>query len=99
MPTSKRAAARAILREILQNQIAANDPPEVQEALARLQLEGLDEEAAWRLMSAVLLLELDTIVREQREFDRAQYVKNLRALPTLPPELTGPTSRHGEAGA
>src|SRR5688572_5812406 len=98
MTTSKQAA-RAILREILTNQIGANDPPEVQATLIRLQSEGLDEEKTWRLMSAVLLLELDTIVREQREFDRAAYVRNLRGLPRLPRELTGPASEHDEAGA
>jgi hypothetical protein len=98
VPTSKRAA-RAVLREILENQIAANDPPEVEDALTRLRREGVAEEAAWRLMSAVLLLELDTIIREQREFDRTQYVTNLRALPALPRELASPGSRDSEAGA
>ena len=83
MPDS-RSSVRADLREILQSQMDADDPPEVKATLTRLQREGLTPDYALSLLSAVLLLELNAIVRDKRKFDRAQYVRDLHSLPTLP---------------
>jgi hypothetical protein len=85
MPNS-RPLVGAQLREILQAQIDAEDPPEVKTTFSRLQREGLTPEYAFSLLSAVLLLELNAIVRDKREFDRAGYIRHLQALPTLPGE-------------
>lgn len=71
----------ALLREVLENQIAANDPPETAHTLARLQREGVRDDTAWRLLSAVLLQELNTTLGEQRPFDRARYIAALHRLP------------------
>jgi hypothetical protein len=75
------------LQEILQSQMDGGDPPEVKATYSRLVREGLTAEYAWSLLSGVLLLELNAIVRDKRKFDRARYVAHLRALPTLPGDL------------
>ena len=75
---------RAALREAIQNQITANDPPETKEAFGRLIAAGFPEEDVWPLLSAVLAFELAAIVKEVRPFSLEDYVKALKALPDLP---------------
>ena len=75
---------RAGLREAIQSQITANDPPETKETFGRLIAAGFAEEDAWRLLSAVLAIELAAILREGRPFSLDAYVKVLKALPDLP---------------
>jgi len=75
---------RAALREAIQNQIAANDPAETKETFNRLTAGGFAEEDVWRLLSAVLTVELAAILRESRPFSLDAYVKALKALPDLP---------------
>ena len=75
---------RAALLEAIQNQIAANNPPETKETFNRLIAGGFAEEDVWRLLSAVLAVELATILREGRPFSLDAYVKALKALPDLP---------------
>ena len=75
---------RASLREAIQNQIAANDPAETKETFNRLIAAGFGEEEVWRLLSAVLAVELAAILREGRPFSLDAYVKALKALPDLP---------------
>ncbi len=71
------------LRSALEAQLASNDPPETSATLARLRREGLGEETAWRLISAVLLQELSLVVGDSRPFDRAGYAAALLRLPEL----------------
>jgi len=73
----------AALKEALEAQIAANDPPETRLTLVRLLSEGLSEDEAWRWLSAVMLQEMSLIVRHNRPFDREGYVAALHQLPEL----------------
>ncbi len=73
----------AALREVLEAQIAANEPPETRLTLARLQREGIPEDEAWRWLSAVLLQEMSLIIRDNRPFDREGYIAALTQLPEL----------------
>ena len=75
---------RAALREAIQNQITANDPPQTKETFGRLIAAGFPKEDVWRLLSAVLAFELAAIVKEVRPFSLEDYVKALKALPDLP---------------
>ena len=76
--------ARAALCEAIESQITANDPPETKETFGRLIAAGFAEEDAWRLLSAVLAIELEAILLERRPFSLDAYVKALKALPDLP---------------
>jgi hypothetical protein len=73
----------AALREILENQIAANDPPETGATLVQLRRTGIPEETAWQMLSAVLLQEMSLMVSAGRLFDRDGYVAALHHLPEL----------------
>ena len=73
----------AALRSALDAQIADDDPPETAVTLARLQNEGISEDVAWRLLSAVLLEEMSIVISDTRPFDRAGYVAALLRLPEL----------------
>ena len=73
----------AALKDVLKAQIAANDPPEVQLNLTRLQDAGIPEEEAWRWLSAALLQEMALVVNRYRPFDREGYVAALNRLPGL----------------
>ena len=75
---------RAALREAIQNPITANNPPETEQTFGRLIAAGFGEEEAWRLLSAVLAIELAAILREGRPFSLDAYVNALKALPDLP---------------
>ena len=75
---------RAALREVVQNQMTGNDPPETKQTFGRLIAAGFAEEDAWGLLSAVLAVELAAILREGRPFSLDAYVKALKALPDLP---------------
>ena len=75
---------RAALREAIQNQIAANDSAETKETFNRLIAGGFAEEDVWRLLSAVLAVEVATVLREGRPFSLDAYVEALKALPDLP---------------
>jgi len=77
-------AAAAPLIEAVENQVRANGPPEVAAALARLMAEGHERDDAIGLIGAVLMFELNEVMRSEREFDSARYVRNLANLPALP---------------
>ena len=65
-------AVMAALREALEHQVTADDPPETALTLARLLREGVAEDEAWRWLNAVMLQEMSLIVRHNP--DGAQRV-------------------------
>lgn len=73
----------AALKETLEAQVAADDPPETRLTLARLLHDGIPEDEAWRWLSAVLLQEMALIMRDNRPFDHEGYIEALRHLPEL----------------
>jgi hypothetical protein len=72
------------LREVVENQLHANEPPEVGATLARLLSAGHERDEAVALIGAALMVELNEIMRSEREFDPARYARNLANLPALP---------------
>ena len=72
------------LRRVVEDQLRANEPPEVAATLARLLAAGHARDAAVALIGAVLMVELNAIMRSEREFDPARYARHLANLPTLP---------------
>ena len=73
----------ATLRDVLEHQITAGDPPETAATLARLRREGIAGDVAWRMLSAVLLQEMSLVVGQGRPFNREGYVVALHRLPKL----------------
>ena len=78
------AAVAGPLLEAVENQLRANDPPEVAATLARLVAAGHARDEAVALIGAVLIFELNEVMRSEREFDAIRYARNLANLPALP---------------
>jgi hypothetical protein len=77
-------AAIAPLLQAVEEQVRTNEPPEVAATLARLQSAGHERDEAISLIGAVLMFELNEVMRHDREFDPARYAARLAALPRLP---------------
>ena len=83
---SGRRAGEAI-RQVADNQIRDNDPPETRETFERLVATGHTEDEARELIAAVIGVEVFQIMKTEREFDKSGYVSALKKLPELPEEL------------
>jgi hypothetical protein len=77
-------AAMASLIEVVENQLRANDPPAVAVTLARLVAAGHARDEAVALIGAVLMFELNEMLRSERTYDAASYARKLANLPALP---------------
>ena len=77
-------AALLPLRQVVEDQLRANDPPEVAATLAHLVVAGHARDEAVALIGAALIIELNEIMHSEREFDAARYARNLANLPALP---------------
>lgn len=78
------AFAEETLIQAIENQIEADDPPAARATLNKLTLVGYEREEILRLMALVLAREVESILHEDRPFDRDWYEQALRALPELP---------------
>lgn len=74
---------KAIILQVVDNQIEANDPPETKQTLDRLLSEGHSQEEAKRLIGCVVSFEIFDILKKQEEFNLERFVGALHALPEL----------------
>lgn len=75
---------REAILGVINNQIKDNDPPETKQTLARLQKEGFSRKEALKLIGYVVASEVFTVLKENRSYDKVQYISALNALPKLP---------------
>jgi hypothetical protein len=76
----------AAFMEVVDNQIASNDPPETRQTLDRLISEGISEEDARMYIGQAICLEAWDIMKNKREFNLERFVRNLKNLPEEPKE-------------
>jgi hypothetical protein len=77
---------RAAFMEVVDNQIASNDPPETRETLNRLISEGISEQDARLYIGQAICVEVWEIMKNKREFNLERFVRNLKNLPKEPKE-------------
>ncbi|USE36170.1 hypothetical protein [Endozoicomonas sp. SCSIO W0465] len=70
--------------EIVENQLAENNPARVKETLMRLMLEGVEREEAIQYIACALCVELVDVVNHQATFNEQRFNTNLDALPEMP---------------
>jgi peroxiredoxin family protein len=70
--------------EIIENQIAANNPPKVRKTLARLESLGIKHNAALKLIACALSVEIFEIMKNKEQFNAHRYDENLDHLPDMP---------------
>lgn len=81
--TDSHKLRKAIL-EVITTQIRDNDPPETKQALIRLQDKGFSEEEALKLIGYVVVSEVFSVLKENRQYDKEKYIAALNNLPSLP---------------
>lgn len=80
------ALIRHAVLEMLDAQIARDDPPEVRSTLARLVGTGYSKDAARNFVACILAIEMRDVIGARLPFDFERYLDNLRRLPRLPGE-------------
>lgn len=70
--------------EVVENQLEANDPPEIKQTLVRLLSEGYSLQEGKELIGNVVVVEVFEVLKEGKPFDINRYVAALRRLPELP---------------
>ena len=75
---------KAIILEVVDNQLRADDPPETRTILNRLIAEGYSEKDAKELIGCVVTSEIFDVMKNKEEFNLKRYVDALNKLPKLP---------------
>jgi len=76
--------AKAVILEVVDNQIRDNTPPETRQTFARLLEEGYDEDEARRLIGCALVSEIWAVLKQRKPYNQTRYVAALQKLPALP---------------
>ena len=77
---------QAAIFEVVDNQMAAGDPPETKETFERLLGEDFSEEDAKKLIGQAICIEIYRIEKYKEVFNKQRYLRNLRNLPREPEE-------------
>ena len=77
---------KAAFMEVVDNQIANNDPPETRQTLDRLISQGISNQDARIYIGQAVCLEVWDIMKNKREFNRERFTRNLKNLPDEPKE-------------
>ena len=78
-------AGEAIV-QVVENQLAENNPPETRQTLERLMKSGESRENAMRYIACALSVEIYGALNNNEPYNHERYVNNLKALPELPRE-------------
>ena len=84
MPKKYNPRLQAAVLEVVENQLAGNDPPETKTTYERLIREGHSEEDAKKLIGCVIAAEMFYIMKQEKPFDNARFVEALNKLPEIP---------------
>ncbi len=83
MGSEGKQQVRRALFETIENQIREGNPKETRATFDRLVREGYTADDAMRLIALVLVGEMNTMLRTNRPFNQARYIKALKDLPKL----------------
>jgi hypothetical protein len=72
------------MMEIIENQLADNDPPKVRKTLARLESLGIEHDEAMKYIACALSVEIFEIMKNKEKFNAHRYDDNLDHLPDMP---------------
>jgi len=78
---------RNAIFEVIDTQIADNNPVETAITLKRLRDEGHSEFEAKQLIGQAVAVELFDIMKKKVPFNKVRYIKNLTNLPAEPVEI------------
>ena len=75
--------AKAALLQGLEQQLSSPDTPEVKAELDRLLSLGVKKKEAKKMIAAILAVHIVHMMKQQRPFDYAAYLAELRRLPEI----------------
>jgi hypothetical protein len=75
---------KEMILEVVNNQLEALDPPETKQTYDRLIADGISDQEARRLIGCVVSSEIFDVLKQQKPFDHARFIKALNKLPKLP---------------
>jgi len=78
---------RAAFMEVVDNQLAANDPPETKQTLDRLISEGWSYDDAKALVCQCIVTEVFRVGKYKEQFNQERFLYNLKNLPDEPVEV------------
>ncbi|MGI5310504.1 hypothetical protein [Rheinheimera sp. WS51] len=73
-----------LLFEIVENQLADNNPTDVKATLMRLCMTGNSRDEAIELIACALAPEMIAVVEHQQSFNLTRYIEHLNLLPQTP---------------
>jgi len=82
--TKEGQIAGELIVEVIENQLADNNPPETKQTLKRLMKLGESRENAIRYISTALTVEIFGAFKHNEPYNNERYLKNLNALPKSP---------------
>ena len=75
---------KAVILEVVENQLKDSNPPETKQTYNRLIQEGFPESEAKRLIGCVVSSEIFDVLKNKKLFDQERFVKALNKLPEMP---------------
>lgn len=75
---------KKIILDIVEEQMANNEPPETNQTYERLLSEGHTPSDSKQMIGVVIAREIFYVAKEKREYNHTQFVKALNNLPNLP---------------
>lgn len=71
---------KALILEVVENQLRADDPPEIRQTRNRLLAAGYTRQQAMEMIGPALVEEIWNIFHERKPFDRERYATILETL-------------------
>ena len=72
------------VEQIIDNQLAENDPKEVGQALQKLTILGINKDEAKEMIGKCLAIELLDVIQNGATYNAKRYISNLKRLPMEP---------------
>ncbi len=79
-PDTPNPKLHALMHVIVENQLAAGDPPEAAETLARLLVAGASRHAAIHAIASIVAEEIQAVMKDDRAYDREATARRLKHL-------------------
>jgi hypothetical protein len=72
------------VEQIIDNQLADNDPKEVGQTLQKLKVLGVHDDEAKEMIGKCLAIELLDVIQNGATYNAKRYISNLKRLPMEP---------------
>ena len=83
-PTTPPSNLKQVIIDIVNEQIASDEIPEVALTHERLIAEGFSDQEAKKLIGKALSTEIFGMLKEKNNYNRQKYIKTLAMLPKMP---------------